>query len=57
MREKKIFLYMAALAYHVKSEEVKSHILRQTRIFRHTCCINNPHWQMVELQYFYANIL
>ena len=30
MREKKIFLYMAAPAYHVISEEVKNHILRHT---------------------------
>ena len=42
MREKKIFSYVA---YHVISKEVKNHILRHNWIFRHTCCINNTHWQ------------
>ena len=37
---------MAASAYHVILKEVKSHILIHNWIFRHTCCINNPHWQI-----------
>ena len=37
---------MAAAAYHVESKEVKNHILIHNWIFRHTCCINNPHWQI-----------
>ena len=37
---------MAALAYHVISKEVKNNILIHNWIFRHTCCINNPHWQI-----------
>ena len=44
--EKRIFFsYLAASAYHVISKEVRNHILRRNLIFRHTCCINNPHWQ------------
>ena len=27
------------------SKEVKNHIFRCNWIFRHTICINNPHWQ------------
>ena len=34
-----------ASAYHVISKEVKNHIFRRNWIFRHTFCINNPHWQ------------
>ena len=34
-----------ASAYHVISKEVKNHILRRNWIFRHTFCMNNPHWQ------------
>ena len=45
MKEKKNFSYMAASAYHVISKEVKNHILRHNWILRHTCCVNNPHWQ------------
>ena len=45
MEEKKNFSYMAASAYHVISKEVKNHILRHNWILRHTCCVNNPHWQ------------
>ena len=36
---------MTASAYHLISKEVKNHILRHNWIFRHTCCINNSHWQ------------
>ena len=43
--KKEHFLRMAASAYHVISKEMKNHILRLNWIFRHTCCINNPHWQ------------
>ena len=45
MKEKTIFWYMAAPAYHGISKMVKNHILRKNWIFRHTCCINNSHWQ------------
>ena len=34
-----------ASAYHVVSKEVKNHVFRCIWIFRHTFCINNPHWQ------------
>ena len=44
--EKRIFFsHLAASAYHVISKEVRNHILRRNLIFRHICCINNPHWQ------------
>ena len=39
MREKK------GSTYRVVSKEVKNYILRRNRIFRHTFCINNSHWQ------------
>ena len=44
-RKEEFFAYMAASAYHVISKEVKNHIIILNWIFRHTCCINNPHWQ------------
>ena len=34
---KKVFAYMAASAYHVKSKEVENQIFRHNWIFRHTC--------------------
>ena len=37
---------MAASVYHVTSKKVKNHILIHNWIFGHTCCINNPHWQI-----------
>ena len=43
---------MAASAYHVLLKEVKSHILIHNWIFRHTCCINNPHWQISGITIF-----
>ena len=46
-REKRrFFACMAASAYHVISKEVKNRILIHNWIFRHSCCINNPHWQI-----------
>ena len=36
---------MPASTYHIISKDVKNHILRRNWIFRHTCCINNPHCQ------------
>ena len=44
--EKRFFAYMAASVYHVTSKKVKNHILIHSWIFGHTCCINNPHWQI-----------
>ena len=52
MRDKKFFSYLAASAYRVISKEVKNHILRHNWIFRHTCCINNTHWQSGEIKIF-----
>ena len=37
---------MAPSVYHVISKEVKNHIMIHNWIFRHTCCINKPHWQI-----------
>ena len=42
MREKKIFAYMAASAYHVMSKEVKNDMFWQDWIFRHTCMYKEP---------------
>ena len=39
MKEKK------GSVYRVVPKEVKNYILRRNRIFRHTFCINNSHWQ------------
>ena len=44
--KRRFFAYMAASAYHVTSKEVKNHIMIHNWIFRHTCCINKPHWQI-----------
>ena len=52
MREKKIFAYMTASAYHVITKEVKNHIMMHNWIFRHTCCINNLHWQISRIIIF-----
>ena len=52
MRDKKFFSYLAASAYRVISKEVKNRILRHNWIFRHTCCINNTHWQSGEIKIF-----
>ena len=37
---------MAPSVYHVISKEVKNHIMIHNWISRHTCCINNSHWQI-----------
>ena len=37
IKEKKIFVYMAASAYHVISKEVENHVFRHNHIFRYTC--------------------
>ena len=42
MKEKKIFVYMAASAYHVISKEVENHIFRHNWIFRRTCMYKQP---------------
>ena len=54
MKEKKIFFVYSCfrLSRYIKGGKI--HIMRHNWIFRHTCCINNAHWQMVELWYFYA---
>ena len=51
MKEKKILkifwshYYFSVSRYHVTSNEVKNHIVRHNWVFKHICCINNPHWQ------------
>ena len=47
MREKK------GSTYRVVSKEVKNYILRRNRIFRHTFCINNSHWQSGGIIFLY----
>ena len=42
--KRRFFANMAASAYDIVFK-VKNHII-QNWIFRHTCCINNPHWQI-----------
>ena len=45
---------MVASAYHVISKEVKNHIMIHNWIFRHTCCINDPHCQISESIIFWC---
>ena len=52
MREKKIFLYMAASAYHVISKEVKNHIERHNWIFIHTAHIDKWWNYNIFMQYY-----
>ena len=44
--KRRVFAYMAASVYLVISKEVKNHIMIHNWIFRHTCCLNNPHWKI-----------
>ena len=41
-----------ALACHVISWEVKNDTFRRNWIFRHSFCINNPHWQSGGIKIF-----
>ena len=45
---------MTASSYQVISTEVKSHIMINNWSVRHTCCINNPHWQISEIIKFFC---
>ena len=44
--KRRFFAYMAVSAYQVISREVINHIMICNWIFRHTCCIPNPHLQI-----------
>ena len=45
MREKKIFFVYGCFSLSCYIKEGKKSHLEIHWIFRHTCCINNPHWQ------------
>ena len=44
-------MYIVASVYHVISDEVKNHILRDNWVYRYTF-INNPHWQSSGIIFF-----
>ena len=58
LEKRRFFANMAASAYHIVFK-VKNHKI-QNWIFKHTCYINNPHWQIsriiVHIVYIYIYI-
>ena len=42
--QRKFFVYMAALVYHVISKELENRILKHNCIFRHNCIYKQPRW-------------
>ena len=48
------FAYIAASAHHFILKEVENQIFRHKWNFKHTCVLNNPHWQSTGIVIFFC---